>query len=120
MLDGELLDRIAQANEVVIETRSGDRSYRTIVWVAIVDGVIYVRSVRGEAGPWYQRARIEPSVALHLGETSIPFTAIPATDDTSVVRASQGFAQKYPAGQPLAAMLRPEVLGTTLRLEPPG
>lgn len=119
MLDRDLLDRIADAKEVVIETHSGDRSYRTIIWVAVVDGSIYVRSVRGEAGRWYQRARVEPSVALHIGATAIPLEAIPATDDASVARASRGFEEKYPRGQSLAAMLRPDVLDTTLRLEPP-
>jgi hypothetical protein len=46
------------------------------------------------------------------------FRAIPANDDNSVQRASNGFIAKYPPGRSLDAMIRDEVLATTLRLDP--
>ena len=41
-----------------------------------------------------------------------------AVDDESVRRASDGFIQKYPAGRSVDAMVDPDVLHTTIRLDP--
>ncbi len=114
----EDLDLLAAANEVTIETRSGDRVYRTVIWVAVENERLYVRSVRGDSGRWYQRALTDPEVALTVEDTRVAFRAIPATDDESVRQASEGFLRKYPKGGSLDAMVLPEVLHTTLRLEP--
>lgn len=114
----EHLELLAAANEVTIETRSGDRVYRTVIWLAAENERLYVRSVRGDSGRWYQRAVTDPEVALTVGATRVAFRAIPASDDESVRQASEGFLRKYPKGGSLDAMVLPEVLHTTLRLEP--
>ncbi len=114
----ENLDLLAAAREVTIETTSGDRVYRTVIWVAAGDERLYVRSVRGDSGRWYQRALTNPEVALIVGDTRVAFRVEPATDDESIRGASEGFLRKYPAGSSLDAMVLPEVLHTTLRLEP--
>lgn len=117
-LSTEELELIAAAREVVIETRSGDRVFRTVIWVAVDDEDVYVRSVRGGAGRWYQRALAEPDVTLRVGDNRFRFTALSATDAESVERASEGLRHKYPKGRSLDSMLRIEVLDTTLLLEP--
>ncbi len=44
------LDLLAAANEVKIETQSGDRVHRTVIWMATENERLYVRSVRGDFG----------------------------------------------------------------------
>jgi len=117
-LPAEDLERIAESREVVIETRSGDRRVPTIIWVVIDDGAVLVRSVRGEAGRWYQRALANPDVDLVVGRLRMPLRAVPVTDTATVDRVSEALRRKYPKGRSLDSMLRPEVLDTTLLLEP--
>jgi hypothetical protein len=111
---------LAAAREVVIETRSGSRAYRTVVWVAVDGDDVFLRSVRGESGRWYQRVLVDPAVALDAGGTRIEGRVVPAADAVSLEQASSGFRRKYPKSGSLDAMLAPAVLDTTLRLEPPG
>ena len=114
------LEQIAAAKEVTIETRAGDRAIGTVIWVVEHDGTLYVRSFLGDHGKWYQRAVADPNVTLVAGDIRVAFQAIPATDEQSVEGASEGFRSKYRPGRSLDAMLVPEVLHTTLRLEPAG
>ena len=116
-LTPEQLQEIEEAREVVIETRRGDRVIGTVIWVVVGDGDVYVRSVRGESGRWYQRARSNPEVALRIRDASFEFSAVPATDPDSIELASEALGRKY-RGRSLDNMLLPETLGTTLRLEP--
>ncbi len=69
----EDLDLLAAVNEVKIETQSGDRVHRTVIWVATESERLYVRSVRGDSGRWYQRAVTNPEVALIVGDTRVAF-----------------------------------------------
>lgn len=117
-MTGEDLDLITSTREVVVETRSNNRTYRTVIWVVVDDGAILIRSVRGENGRWYQRALIDPAVALIIGERRFEFTAVPVSDPGTIEQTSQAFQQKYGKSRSLDSMLRPEVLGTTLLLEP--
>lgn len=116
-LTAEQLQAIGDAAMVVIETRKGDRIIGTVIWVVVGDGIVYVRSVRGESGRWYQRAVADPEVVLEVGEDRFEFTAVPANDPESVESASEALRRKY-RGRSLENMLLPETLGTTLRLEP--
>lgn len=117
-LHEELLDLIEDTREVSIVTGGESRPVRTTIWVAVEAGEVYVRSVRGEDGRWFQRAVEDRDVVLELGQYRIPFRAEPAEDEASVEAASRGFRRKYPKGGSLDAMLRPEVLHTTMRLIP--
>ena len=114
----EELELIDRTMEVSIETRSGDRVYRTVIWVVVDGEIVYVRSVRGDSGRWYQRTLADPDVTLDLGDVRIAARTIPAVDDESVAAASDGFRRKYPKSGSLDAMVFPEVLDTTLRLAP--
>lgn len=112
------LELIEATKEVVIETRSGDRTYRTIVWVVADQGDVYVRSVRADSGRWYQRVLEDPAVILDVAGARIPAVAVPANDPESVGRATEALRRKYRNSASLGSMIRPEVLGTTMRLEP--
>jgi hypothetical protein len=112
------LEILGEVNRVVIETRSGRRVIGTIIWVVVDDGEVFVRSVRGESGKWYQRVLADPEVTLRIGDDRVHVRAVPADDPESVERASSALRHKYPPGGSLDSMHLPEVLGTTLRLEP--
>jgi hypothetical protein len=116
-LEPEQLERISETREIVIETRRGERAFDTIIWVVVDDGEVFVRSVRGEEGRWYQRALADPNVALTVGGDCFDFVAVPAGDATSVERTSTALSRKY-RGRSLEMMLLPKTLGTTLRLDP--
>lgn len=86
----------------------------------MVDGEdVFVRSVRGDRGHWFQSAS-EPGaeVALIVGGRRMPVKALDATDQASIQRCSRELERKYAEDPSLPSMIRPTVLGTTLRLEP--
>ena len=113
--DLELLHRL---EEVDVETRSaaGD-VHSTIVWPLVRDGVVYLRSYKGPSGRWYREAVAEPAIALNLAGRRLAARAIPATDPLSIEACSAALREKYPRDYSLEAMLVPEVLPTTLRIE---
>jgi hypothetical protein len=94
--------------------------HRTTIWVVTVDGGVFVRSVRGEMGRWYRKVSANPSAALLAGDRRIPVRAVPVTDEQTVGAVSEAYQSKY--GRilpgPSRAMLQPETLPTTLKLEP--
>lgn len=120
--DTETLNLLDGTDEVYIETRSDADSpeHRTIVWAVVVDGEVFVRSVRGNKGRWYREISSNPEGALHAGEDRIPVHAVPATDGPTVDAVSNTYQAKYEDAYPgpTAAMVRPEALPTTLKLSP--
>jgi hypothetical protein len=111
------LVKIDRAREVVIETKRGDRSFETIIWVVVDDGEVFVRSVQGEDGRWYRRALSDPNITLAVGGDRFAFVAVPADDPMSIERTSEALRRKY-SGRSLENMLLPKTLHTTLRLDP--
>ena len=120
--DTETLHLLDETDEVRIETRRDTDSpvHRTIVWVIVVEGEVFVRSVRGQRGRWYREISSNPEGALHVGERRIPVRAAPATDGPTVDAVSEAYRSKYGESLPgpTAAMVRPDVLPTTLKLTP--
>jgi hypothetical protein len=118
--DAETLRRIDAAYEVDIETTRPDGSTRqTTIWVVVDGGEAFVRSVRGERGYWYQAALVRPAdVYLVVDGERIPARAVAASDAQAIARCSDGLSKKYRADGSLQSMLRPNVLATTIRLEP--
>jgi hypothetical protein len=120
--DAETLQLLDATKEVRIETRRDENApaHRTIIWVVAVDGEVFVRSVRGEKGRWYREVSANPSAALHVGDKRIPVRAVPVTDEPTIGAVSDAYESKYGRTAPgsTRAMLQPETLPTTLRLEP--
>jgi hypothetical protein len=114
------LAAVGAAEEVDIETRAGPDapSHRTTIWVVVENGDVFVRSVRGTRGRWYQEVTANPDAMLWLAREAIAVRAAPATDEASVERCSRGLRRKYGSDPALRTMLRPDTLPTTLRLEP--
>jgi hypothetical protein len=110
---------LAREEEVEIETRTPDgRVRRTVIWVVVDDTTVYVRSVRGKRGRWWQRMMNEPLGAVHVAGRRIPVRAVPATDPTSIEACSRALAEKYAGDPSTRLMLEPETLPTTSRLTP--
>src|SRR5215203_3111415 len=106
--DAETLRLLDETKEVYIETRrDGDSpEHRTIIWVVVTGGEVFVRSVRGHKRRWYRE--ISPN----------PVRAAPATEEATIETVSDAIRSKYerPSPSSTAAMVRPEVLPTTLKL----
>lgn len=120
--DQETLNLLDETPEVRIETSRDENSrvHRTIVWVVVVGGEVFVRSVRGTKGRWYREISGNPSGALHAGDRRIPVRAAPATDAPTTQAVSDAFKSKYERDWPgpTAGIVRAEVLPTTLKLSP--
>jgi hypothetical protein len=106
--------------EVMIETRADPDApvHRTIIWVVVDDGDVYVRSVRGVRGRWYRELTKFPDGALLIDDRRLSFRAVPASDAASIEACSTSLLRKYGRGASLDSMLGPDVLPTTLRLVP--
>jgi hypothetical protein len=115
----DALRQLAAADEVEIETQAPDGPvHRTIIWVVVDRDEVFIRSFRGATARWYREALANPAVALHVQGTRLTATAIPATDPDSIERVSAALWAKYPNDPATKAMVAPDVLDTTLRLEP--
>ena len=113
-------DDVDAAVEIEIETRRPDREQprRTTIWAVVDDGEVFVRSWRGDTARWYNEILAEPEAAVIVDGDTTPVLAVPATDPDSVDRASAGLRRKYAGTSEVDAMVRDEILPTTLRLDP--
>ena len=120
--DAETLALLGETDEVRIETRRDETAPRhaTTVWVVVVDGDAFVRSVRGGAGRWYRELTANPRAALLVSDRRIPVRAVPETEDGTVAAVSEAYRAKYEASYPgpTGVMVRAEALPTTLKLLP--
>ena len=118
----DIVDLLERTDEVQIEPRSPDgrRTKPVTIWVVVDAGEVYVRSYRGVNGRWYRALRQQPMGVLHVDGREIPFRAVHIDDPATIARVSEAFRRKYEGRWPqeTADMLKDEVLGTTLRLEP--
>jgi hypothetical protein len=107
------------AEEIEIETQAPENeSRRTVIWVVVDGNDAFVRTVRGTGSRWFRDVVANPAVAIHVNGKRLPASAIAATDPDSIDRASAGYRRKYSGDSAVKSMVRPEVLDTTLRLEP--
>ncbi|MFL5628724.1 MAG: nitroreductase/quinone reductase family protein [Ktedonobacteraceae bacterium] len=117
--DANVLNQLANAEEIEIETRSAaGRTHRTTIWVVVDDNNVYVRSVRGRNGRWYQEVTANPDAAIHVDGRRLEVHAVPVTDEALIARVSNSYLRKYHGSPFVNSVVREEVLPTTLRLEP--
>ena len=108
------------AREVRIETHAaqGDALHTTTVWVVVDGGEVFVRSVRGERGRWYQEALARHDVTVDDNGRRLEAVVIPVSDADSIRRVDAAINRKYANDPGHASMLTPEAQQATLRLEP--
>ena len=115
-----VLEAFRTKHEVDIETASAaGEVQRVTIWIAVVDGVPYVRSVRGARGRWWRELARAGEGAIHVGPRRIGVRATIVRDGAENARVSAAIEAKYTG--PVAsvrAMVRDEVLATTARLDP--
>ncbi len=117
--DTNVLNQLANAEEIEIETRSPTgRTRRTIIWVIVDDNDVYIRSVRGSNGRWYQHITANPDAAIHIDGRRLAVHAVPVTDDALIARVSNGYLRKYRDDPSANSMVLAKTLPTTMLLEP--
>src|SRR5713226_629207 len=116
------LDRLHTIPEIRIGPNrdDGTSGKPVIVWVVVVDGQPYVRSVRGDQGKWYQQVLRSRRGTLHVDAARLRVVAEPVTDAAQNQKISDAFrakyAQRWPG--PTAGILRPAAVHATFRLTP--
>ncbi len=121
-LPGDVLSVLRETQEVDIETRPAPDvpPHRTTIWVVVdPQDRAFIRTYRGAGSRWYREATASGQVALLADGQRIEVRWRPPA-----IRERRGMLGGVPrevpdpAARSLAAMLVPEVLGTTLELLP--
>jgi len=116
----DLLWKLAESDEVDIETRRDSTSplHRTTIWIVPTKDGVYVRSVKGQKGRWYQEAVANPHVTLRIGQRKVTARAEPEHNAAVIREVSAAYRQKYGERWPneTKPMVQPSVLPTTLRM----
>jgi hypothetical protein len=115
--DADTLRALRDVREVTIRTEKHPES-AVVIWVAVADDEVFVRSVQGGKGRWYRDLVAGGRATLELAGRRLAVQAIPATDPAAIDRASREYLRKYQPSPYAPAMVKPEILSTTLRLEP--
>lgn len=118
----DLLWKIAESDEVEIETRLNPKSpaHRVIIWIVPTEDGVYVRSVKGKRGRWYQEALARPLVTVGVGRRKVSVRAEPEHNSQVIRMVNAGYRKKYGERWPddTEQMLKRSVVPTTLRLTP--
>jgi len=115
--DSKTLARLTAQDEIAIRTEEHPET-AVVVWVAVADGAAFVRSARGTRGRWYRDVIDGGAATLEFNGQRLPVRAVPAADPNSIERASQAYLSKYRSSPYAQSVVRPDILPTTLRLEP--
>lgn len=104
--------------ELRVAAHRPDGTLRTprIVWHIVVDGGLYIRSVRGTEGAWYRGVERTGTGQIDAGgvHAEVTFTHDDAHDDAI----DRAYHTKYGDGSPVRAITSTTARATTLRLEP--
>ena len=118
----DLLWKIAESDEVEIETRHDAKSplHRVTIWIAPTEYGVYVRSYKGKRGRWYQEALANPLVSMRLGRRKVAARTEPEKNSLVIRAVNAAYRKKYGERWPdeTQAMLKRSLLPTTLRLTP--
>jgi hypothetical protein len=115
--DADTLHELRDLQEVAIRTEEHPET-AVVIWVAVAGDEVFVRSVRGAKGRWYRDLAAGGPASLEFAGRRLAVQAIPASDPAAISRASREYLRKYRLSPYAQAMVRSEVLPTTLRLEP--
>jgi hypothetical protein len=114
----EELDTLDRIPEIRVAGRRRDGSLRRliIVWQVVVDGKVYVRSVRGTDGSWYKGVVRHHEGAISWNGETRDVTYVP--DHTADEQIDAAYFAKYGNGSPTRAITNAQATATTLRVEP--
>ncbi|MBX3502516.1 MAG: DUF2255 family protein [Alphaproteobacteria bacterium] len=117
--DADTLNTVATVRELAIRTARHPGT-SVVIWAVVSDGTIFVRSFRGGAGRWYRDLAEGGRAALEAGGRTLEVEAVPVRDEGAIARVSEAFLRKYRPSPYAEAMVKPDILSTTLRLDPAG
>jgi hypothetical protein len=117
------LAAIGEAEELKIASRRSDGSLRKdiIIWVVRHGDDLYVRSAYGPDNPWFVRARRSGSGRITAGGVERDVNLVdPGTDAALHEALDDTYRAKYASHPPrvVATVVGPQVVTTTLRLDP--
>jgi hypothetical protein len=115
--DADTLRELRDVQEVAIRTEKHPNT-AVVIWIVASGDEIFVRSVSGTRGRWYRDLAVGGSATLEFTGRRLAVQAVPVSNPDAVARASQEYLRKYRPSPYAEAMVKPEVLPTTLRLEP--
>jgi hypothetical protein len=113
----ETLRELRDLQEIAIRTEKHPKT-AVVIWVVVADDEVFVRSVKGARGRWYRDLAAGGPAALEFAGRRLAVQAIPATDPAAIAGASREYLRKYQRSPYAQAMVKSEILSTTLRLEP--
>jgi hypothetical protein len=131
--DADTLRELCDSREVAIRTEKHSESAvviwvvvadeevfvrAVVIWVVVADEEVFVRSVSGSKGRWYRDLATGGPATLEFASRRLAVQAVPVSDTASIARVSREYLIKYQPSPYAQAMVRAEVLPTTLRLEP--
>jgi hypothetical protein len=116
---GDLLRKLAQSEEIEIETREDltSPSHRTTIWIVPTEKGVYIRS-GSKKGRWYREALANRKVVIRVGRRKVA-ARVQRASRSSVIRAvNDAYREKYSARWPdsAKAVIRSSRLNSTLRL----
>ncbi len=115
--DAGTLRELRDVQELAIRTEKHPKS-AVVIWVVVAEAEVFVRSVGGANGRWYRDLAAGGPATLEFAGRRLAVQAVPATDPVAIARASHEYLRKYQPSSYAPAMVRSEILSTTLRLEP--
>lgn len=108
---------LRDAEEVAILT-SASPERGVIIWVVVVGDAVFARSFRGPGAKWYAAAVADGQATLALDDQRWPVGVTLVADPAMIGEVSQAYLAKFVASPYAKEMVRPEILPTTLRLDP--
>jgi len=115
--DADTLRELRDVRELRIRTERHPKT-AVVIWIVVAGDEVFVRSWLGARGRWYRDLKAGGPAILEFAGRRIEVQASPASDDTSIARASAEFLRKYKSSSHAQEMVRSEILPTTLHLEP--
>jgi hypothetical protein len=114
-----LLRKLAESEEIEIETRHDPKSprHRTTIWIVPTENGVYIRS-GSRTGRWYQEALANRSVTIRVGRRKIAARVQRATRSSVISAVNAAYRAKYAEDWPdsAKAVIARSRLNTTLRL----
>jgi hypothetical protein len=114
-----LLRKLAQAEEIEIETRHDPKSplHRTTIWIVSTEKGVFIRS-GSRSGRWYREALANRKVVIRAGGRKVAARVQRASTSVVVRAVNAAYREKYRELWPdsARAMVRSARLNTTLRL----
>ena len=115
----DLLRKLAESEEIEIETRRDERSpvHRTTIWIVPTATGVYIRSGSRE-GRWYREALANRNVTIRASRRSLAARVQRATGSSVIRAVNAAYREKYAQSWPdsAEAVVRRSRLDTTLRL----